>query len=76
MKRSLALRPEVFRGYMQEYILEASEKQTMNRLEREGFLHCVKCAQRFGLKKIGNVLACSKHEADARRAALDEVAAR
>lgn len=73
MRRSLSLRSDVFRVYLQEQSLDAALALSMRQMDRDGLLHCAKCTQRFGLKKHGGMRACAKHDEEVRREALKAV---
>jgi hypothetical protein len=57
--------PQWFEDLNRETVIalasNVSVKLTQQHLEREGFIHCKNCAQRFGLRKLAGDYYCQRH---------------
>lgn len=61
LRRSVALRQEVFAGYVQEQAQPLALAGVQAFLDREGMIHCAKCPQRGQLRRHGDEYLCVRH---------------
>lgn len=60
---------ELLINFVMERASEMAVGVTMATMDREGLMHCHRCPQRFGLRKVGNnKYACLNHTQEVKAA--------